>query len=122
MSCTSCTKKRSQPGRQSVMMRSVHSSNMSSDDTLYGPPKVSPREASGGYPNQYGKMAFQPFACVSSMPCNRGYMNTQLGDGHTIGYYLMRNRILSNPTNQPPFYDNYDPTVMWTTPNDYISR
>lgn len=64
---------------------------------------------------------FAPFACINSMPCSQKYLNTKLPDGNTIGYYLQRNRLMSNQMNNLPFYDPYDPTVMWTKPNDYVS-
>jgi hypothetical protein len=53
------------------------------------------------------------------MPCDEKFMNTVMPDGNTVGYYLLRNRIISDQTNKIPFYDTQDPTIMWTTPNDY---
>lgn len=70
--------------------------------------------------NQNLNPTLGPFAaCVSSMPCNDSYMNTVLPNGNTIGYYMARNRVLSNPLNKIPYYDPLDPTVMWSAPNDY---
>jgi len=121
MSCKSCGNASRTPGRQpfraSYPTRHHSRHHISSEeDHLYGGVKPEP------IVHETSKVRFEPFACVSNMPCDAKYLNTQLGNGFTIGYCLMRNRILANPNNQMPFYDKWDPTVMWSTPNDYRSH
>lgn len=64
-------------------------------------------------------MEFRPAACISAMPCDEKFLNTKLPDGNTYRYYLLRNRIASDQTNKLPYYNTWDQSIMWTTPNDY---
>lgn len=41
------------------------------------------------------------------------------GKGWPSPYQLERNKAMSNPYNTYPFYD--DPSVMWSTPNNYTA-
>ncbi len=61
---------------------------------------------------------FNPVICGYTMPCSQKYMNSKLGNS-TVRELLTRNKSISNPYNSYPFYD--DPSVMWSTPNNYYN-
>lgn len=125
MSCKSCSNSKTasggrQPTRYSYQTPLSRHVRESEEDTLYTPHR--PRDKPDFVAPGTGNVRFEPFACVSSMPCDQKYLDTKLGDGNTIGYYLMRNRILASFETSYPFYSKYDPTVMWAPPNDYRDR
>ena len=139
MSCKNCYKPRQSSGGQQPVMRRQPNINAASE--LRNPPRntyqsqirpvplfhqTRPQQIRSDLMSFYTPteetkkcIDFRPAACISAMPCDEKFMNTVMPDGNTVGYYLLRNRIISDQTNKIPFYDTQDPTIMWTTPNDY---
>lgn len=61
---------------------------------------------------------FNPVVCGQTMPCSEKFMNTRLGN-QTAREILTRNKAMSNQLGTYPFYD--DPSVMWSTQNQYYN-
>lgn len=64
------------------------------------------------------RIKFNPRFCINSV-CDQGKMDMKLPDGNSVGHYLMRNRLMTNASNNLPYYDTWDPSIMWMKPNDY---
>ena len=61
---------------------------------------------------------FNPAICGQTMPCKESYMNTKLGN-RTVREILTHNKNMMDQYNAVQYMD--DPSVMWSTPNQYYN-